>query len=109
MLAHGVERDGYLYSRSLTANENTTYAVRAIAYRGRVLRAVKGVSYNELDFDKRRDIIVAFRIVQKEPDGSISILWNQLSDNEAPKMKQPAKKTSKEDGDKLASSGSKQN
>jgi len=86
-LDRGVKRDGFLYSRSVAAIENNTYALRSIAYRGKVMNAVKGIPYNVLDFDKRRDIIVAFRIVQKDADGSISILWNQLSDQEAPKIK----------------------
>jgi hypothetical protein len=96
MLIDGVKKDGYLYSRSLAPAENNTYGLRAIAYRGRVRRAIKGVEYNELDFDKRRDVIVVFRVVEQEPDGSITILWNQLSDQESPKLKQPVKSEEKE-------------
>lgn len=104
-LDNGIQRDGFLYTRSLPAIENNTYALRSIAYRGRVMNAVKGIPYNELDFDKRRDIIVVFRIVQRDPDGGISILWNQLSDKEAPKIK-PERRAKK---DKAASSDQEQN
>lgn len=86
-LAKGVKQNGFLYARSLPAIENNTYALRSIAYRGRVMTSIKGIPYNELDFDRRRDIVVVFRIVQKDADGSISILWSQLSDKEAPKIK----------------------
>jgi hypothetical protein len=104
-LGNGVKLDGFLYTRSLSAVEDNTYALRSIAYRGRVMTAVKGVPYNELDFDRRRDIVVVFRIVQKDADGSISILWSQLSDQEAPKIK-PERDTEK---DKEASLEKKQN
>jgi hypothetical protein len=57
-----------------------------------VPRAVRGISYNELDFDKRRDVIVAFRVVRMDPDGSISILWKQLADGESPKLNQERSK-----------------
>ena len=83
----GLMKNGFIYAMSLPAIENNTYALRSIAYRGRVMTSIKGVPYNELDFDRRRDIVVVFRIVQKDADGSISILWNQLSDKEAPKIK----------------------
>jgi len=86
-LIKGIKQNGFLYTRSLPVIENNTYALRSIAYRGRVMTSIKGVPYNELDFDRRRDIVVVFRIVQKDADGSISILWNQLSDKEAPKIK----------------------
>jgi hypothetical protein len=86
-LGNGVRVDGFLYTRSLSAVENNTYALRSIAYRGRVMTAVKGVPYNELDFDRRRDIVVVFRVVQKDADGSITILWSQIADKESPKIK----------------------
>lgn len=85
----GVTSDGYVYKRSLPALVNETYAMRIIAYRGRLMRVVRGVSYNEFDYDKRRDMIVAFRIVERDADGSLTIIWMPLVDREAPKLKPP--------------------
>ena len=61
--------------------------MRSIAYRGKFRRAEAGVVYNELDFDKRRDIIVVFKIVDVEPDGSATIVWRMLRESKSPKLK----------------------
>jgi hypothetical protein len=85
-LSEGVIGDGFLYRRGVRAAENTTYVLRSVAYNGIVPRAARGMSYNEMDFDKRRDIIVAFRIVRKDPDGSVTILWKELLRKKSPKI-----------------------
>lgn len=87
LLVEGIEQDGFVYRRGLRAVEGATYVLRSIAYQGTHYRAVKGVTYNELEFDKRQDIIVAFRIVEKDADQSVTILWRELERKEAPKMK----------------------
>jgi hypothetical protein len=86
-LVKGIERDGFFYSRALTVEENKTYVLRSIAYNGKILRAAKGITYNELDFDKRKDVTVAFRVVSRDGDGSVTILWKELSRKDAPKIK----------------------
>lgn len=86
-LIKGVENDGFLYRRSVEAVDGKTYVLRSIAYRGEYKRAAQGVIYNELDFDKRADVIVAFRIVRRESDGSLTLLWKQLEKQNAPKTK----------------------
>lgn len=86
ILSIGIVDDGFIYRRALYAEEDTTFVLRSIAYGGKSYRAVEGVTYNELDFDRRRDVIVAFRIVRKYADGSISLLWKKLSDEKAPKL-----------------------
>lgn len=83
----GVRRDGFLYRRGLFIVENTTFALRSIAYEGKSVRSVKGIKYNELDFDRRRDVIVVFRIVEKAADGSVTILWKKLQDRDSPKIR----------------------
>lgn len=87
LLRQGIEKDGFTYRRSLPAKDNTTYILRSIAYRGSFPRAVGNLSYNEFDFDKRKDIIAAFRIIRRDYDGSVTILWKELIRNESPKMK----------------------
>ena len=81
------KRDGHQYSPALRAAAGMTYALRSVAYRGNVYRAINGYVYDELDFDERSDIIVAFRIVRMHGDGSITILWKELSAKESPKLK----------------------
>jgi len=80
----GVRADGFVYGLGFYVSNDTTFALRSIAYRGTALRSVDGFTYNELDFDKRRDILVAFRIVDVEPNGNITIIWKVLADKKAP-------------------------
>ena len=85
--AKGVKKDGFLYGRGVYATPNTTFAMRSIAYRGKFMRSELGVPYNELDFDKRRDVVVAFRIVDVADDGAATIVWKILRSEKSPKMK----------------------
>ena len=78
-LSVGIKKDNFIYRRALYAVENTTFALRSIAYDGKSLRALRGVVYNEFEFDKRRDVIVVFRIVQKDAAGNATILWKETS------------------------------
>lgn len=86
-LAKGIEAQGFLYGKGQMLKEESTFALRSIAYRGNYIRTVDGISYDELDFDKRRDIIVVFRVVDRDAAGSITIVWKRLKDSEAPKLK----------------------
>lgn len=94
-LAEGITADGFLYSSVIPAKADTTYILRSIAYRGSSPRAVEGYTFNELDFDKRSDVIIAFRIVRKYDDGAVLILWKRLAKNDSPKTK-----WKEDDGDK---------
>lgn len=95
-LSAGVSSDGFLYSKERRATEDSTYVMRSVAYRGKLVRSARGVPYNELDYDKREDIIVAFRIVERGDDGSVTIVWKQLTDLESPKIKLPKPKPADE-------------
>lgn len=90
LLTEGVESNGFYYSRAGSAAENATYVLRSIAYRGSYYRALDGFVYDELDFDKRKDVTVAFRIVRRD-DESVTILWKQLAAKDAPKVKRSEK------------------
>ena len=86
-LTEGVEHDGFLYRRGLFMVENTTFALRSIAYDGKYLRAIRNLTYNEFDYDKRRDVIVVFRIVEKDEAGNVTILWKVLQKKDSPQLK----------------------
>lgn len=97
-ISKGMNNDGFFYCNRIKAVENMTYILRSIAYEGEVPRAVNGITYNELDFDKRKDVTVAFRVIRKEEDGSIILLWRELARTKSPKMEQK-KRESKENED----------
>jgi hypothetical protein len=83
----GVTVDGLLYNKAQPVKLDTTYAMRSIAYRGKYMRVLDRYEYNELDYDKRRDVIVAFRVVDRDAAGNITFIWKRLKDSEAPVLK----------------------
>jgi hypothetical protein len=86
-LLEGIKADGFIYGLGLYVKNQATYALRSIAYKGKAARSANGIPYNELDFDKRRDILVAFRIVEQEANGNITVVWKILSSKDAPTLK----------------------
>jgi hypothetical protein len=91
-IVRGVWRGNYEYRKALPSAENTTYGLRLIAYRGSIYRSFRGWVYNLLDGDDRVDLIVALRVVQKDPDGSVTILWRELSRKKSPKLEYERKR-----------------
>jgi hypothetical protein len=61
----GLAAQGYTYGRYTDARVNRTYALRSITYRG-------------------SDVLVAFRIVRQDSDGSLIIAWKMLKDFPTP-------------------------
>ena len=87
-LTQGLEVDGFLYSKEVKPSVGRTYAIRSVAYRGKVARSAGGIRYNELDYDKRRDVTVVFRVLEKNQEG-ITLVWRKLADKEPPRIKMP--------------------
>jgi hypothetical protein len=90
----GIDSGGFRYTSRITPSENTTYALRSIAYNiaNSLPPVTETTSMGELRFhtlslDKRADVIVVFRIVRKGGDGSLTIVWKELDRKEAPKIK----------------------
>lgn len=86
-MKRGIKAGEYFYRKSQVAEENTTYALRVIAYRGKLYRVFNKFRYNLINGDNRIDLTVAFRILRKEKDGSLLIIWKELTRGEAPKIK----------------------
>ena len=63
----GVTVDSTVYRSSLRAEERATYLLRSIVYR-------------------RSDILVAFRVVKKESNGSVTLAWKLLKKYPVPKL-----------------------
>ncbi len=91
-ISKGIESDGYEYRKTIKASENMTYAMRVIAYRSENKPMPSGgldaenIKLWALSFDKRKDLILTFRIIRKEADGNITILWKELARKDAPKI-----------------------
>ena len=86
-LIRGIESDGFLYRKALLARENVTYALRVIAYRGRIIQTIRGFPFNMLEGDDRVDVTIAFRLLKKDATtGVYTLLWKELSRRNAPKI-----------------------
>lgn len=77
-LIEGINQNGFTYKKYLPVIEGETYILRSIAYQGEIFREYQGYRFNELDFDNRQDVIVAFKVVEKDFNGTITILWKLL-------------------------------
>jgi hypothetical protein len=86
-LGKGIKSEGFTYSYGLYIGDKTTFALRSIAYRSKVIRSVSGVKYNEMDYDKRKDVIVVFRVVEKDSNGDLTILWKEILRKDSPVIK----------------------
>ena len=83
----GVRSGKYEYAKIVSANENETYGLRVIAYKGAIVRSFRGFRFDLLAGDERTDITLAFRIVRKDAGGGLTLVWKELSRRESPKLK----------------------
>jgi hypothetical protein len=82
----GVIVNKILFTNKTAVELNSIYILRSIAFNAKNLVTFKNLTYNEFDYDKRRDVIIAFRVVEKNDDGSIVLLWKELRNEKAPKL-----------------------
>lgn len=92
-MANGVESGGFTYRKTAPVVENSTYALRIIAYKGNIFKTFRGFHFDLLAGDKRIDQTLTFRVVRKEPDGGVTIVWRELARREAPRIKFERKQT----------------
>ncbi len=85
-MTKGVESGGFVYRKGHPVVYGATYALRSIAFRGKYPRSIDGVEYDEMDYDKRRDIIVAFQVIGLDSAGNATIIWKRLRDVDSPKL-----------------------
>jgi hypothetical protein len=66
----GVSENGFTYALAAPLKLNSVYVLRSVAYR---------LKEDDEDLlDNRLDIIVAFKVVAEEKDGSLILLWKEL-------------------------------
>lgn len=91
-MARGIKVGKYEYKKALPMIENATYILRVIAYRGSIFRVFRGYRFDLLDGDKRIDLTMAFRVIRKEQDGGVTLLWKEIERKDAPRMEFPKRK-----------------
>lgn len=87
-LLAGIQIGSLSYKKSTPIIEDTTYILRSVAYRVKLVNLPKGERSASpiINEDKRHDVIVIFRIVKKDPDGGILLLWRELFRKQAPQL-----------------------
>jgi hypothetical protein len=85
-IGRGLKDGDYEYRKAVRAAENTTYALRIIAYRGNFYSTYRGRVFDVLAGDKRTDMILAFRVLRKDSDGSVTLLWKEVDRQKAPRV-----------------------
>lgn len=86
LLEKGIGGGGFIYGSILPVKENSTYLLRSIAYKSEFFRTIDKIEFDELRFDKRKDIIVAFRIIRLVPNESVTIIWKELDEKKSPEI-----------------------
>jgi len=91
---YGFETKGFKYANRIAATEGTTYGLRIIAYKmgssvppPTANSSMIEMKFLSLQFDKRVDMTVVFRIIRKEANGGITIVWKELARSDAPSIK----------------------
>ena len=82
----GIDTNQFLYRKFLPVVENNTYLLRSVAYRGKFKEEKV---YGVIDMtrgDTRVDVIIALRVLKKEPDGTVTLIWKELSRKDSPKI-----------------------
>jgi hypothetical protein len=95
-LMRGVKVGKYLYKKAHPALENATYALRVVAYKGNVYSSFRGWRFDVLGGDNRMDLTLAFRVVRRDADGGITLLWREIERRESPRIVFPKRKASAE-------------
>lgn len=86
-LGQGLVLGNLTYRKALPIQENTTYLLRSVAYQAKFKNLPKSDKRKgSLDDDDRSDVIIVFRVVRKDSDGSLFVLWKELYRKDAPKI-----------------------
>ena len=85
-MMRGVKVGNYEYKKAVPIIENATYALRVVAYRGNVFRTFRGYWFDLLEGDKRIDLTIAFRVIRKEQDGAVTLLWKEIGRKDSPRL-----------------------
>lgn len=91
---HSFKLNGFWYGSVLRAVPNTTYVMRSMIYKhqGQLIGILTGSGtvpvYVPHPFEyEGADILLAFRIVRADADGSLTLLWKRLQKFHSPKLK----------------------
>lgn len=91
----GVVANGITFSNAVLPKLDMTYVMRIVAYRNgnNLVRRLPPeglssdspvVNFQIVQADNRYDLVVAFRVIRRETDGNVTIVWKELSRKKSP-------------------------
>ena len=86
-ILNGIKDKNYLYSNALQFKKNSVIGLRVVAYgSNKKTNSNENTILDLLSGDNRKDIIVAFKVIDKADDGSVILLWKQLQIKASPAL-----------------------
>ena len=86
LLEKGIQGENYLFTNKIDISKGDTCALRSIAYKGNSYQTVKDITYDEFEFDQRKDVIIIFKIVNFDKE-TLTLLWKELDSRKSSKIK----------------------
>ncbi len=87
---NGLKIDDLNYKNVLPFEKGKTYGLRVVAYQPYSITRESAQNKENKSYliptDKRADIIIVFRVVEKNADGSIILLWKELRNTPSPEI-----------------------
>jgi hypothetical protein len=90
----GFREGEFAYRSAVQVAPNMTYILRSIGYRRPdFLMVIPGtsVTFSSANVYQGADVLIAFRVVRQEADGTVTILWKRLKKASAPQLKREKK------------------
>lgn len=83
-LKNGLVIGGQTYRKFASIEEGATYLLRSVAFKVRLTNAPNEKGQASLDSDERRDVTVVFKVVRRDAQDTMLLLWRKLTDKESP-------------------------
>jgi hypothetical protein len=90
----GFKEGEFAYRSAVQVMPNLTYILRSIGYRRPdFLMVIPGttVTFSSANVYQGADLLIAFRVVRQEADGTVTLLWKRLKKSAAPQLKRDKK------------------
>jgi hypothetical protein len=91
-IGRGIEAEGFRYARESAAEIGKVYLMRVVAYRlqdkfvNKLPNNSANLKFILLERDDRKDVTIAFRVIRKEADGNLTIIWKELAGKRSPEI-----------------------
>lgn len=90
---NGVVNENLNYQKVLPLELEKTYVLRVTAYNIAWFQeqetSIGKIKIYPLKEDKRKDILIAFRIINRDDEGNTTLIWKELQSKNSPKLEVP--------------------